>query len=146
MLDVKRREFITLLGGAAVAWPLAGRAQQGQPMRRIGVLMGWVESNPESQARLAEFKKGLAELGWVEGQNVRIDLRWGGGDADRIKALAAELVSLQPEVILAGPSNSLIPLQKETGSIPIVFVSVSDPLGQGIVESLRAPDRQRHRV
>jgi putative ABC transport system substrate-binding protein len=136
---IERREFITLLGGAAVAWPLATRAQQPERMRRVGVLMGWREGNPESQARLAMFKKGLAELGWIEGQNVRIDLRWGGGDADRIKALAAELVSLDPEVILAGPSNSLIPLQKETRSIPIVFVSVSDPLGQGIVESLARP-------
>jgi putative ABC transport system substrate-binding protein len=136
---MNRRELIMLLGSVAAAWPFMARAQQGERMRRIGVLMGWVESNPDSQARLAMFKKGLAELGRIEGQNLRIDLRWGSGDADRIRALAAELVSLEPEVILASPSNALIPLQKETRSIPIVFVNVSDPLGQGIVESLARP-------
>jgi putative ABC transport system substrate-binding protein len=136
---MKRRELIMLLGSVAAAWPFMARAQQGERMRHMGVLMGWIEGNPDSEARLAMFRKGLAELGWVEGQNLRIDLRWGGGDAGRIKALAAELVSLNPDVILAAPSNALIPLQKETRSIPIVFVSVSDPLGQGIVESLARP-------
>src|SRR5688572_8050980 len=134
---MKRREFITLFGGAAVAWPLAARAQK-ERLRRIAVLMG----GPDDYAwgpRVAVFRQALGQLGWADSQNIETHIRWGAGDPERIKALAAELVSLEPEVILAGPSNALIPLQRETRSIPIVFVSVSDPLGQGIVESLARP-------
>ena len=98
---MKRREFITLLGGAAAAWPLAARAQQPERMRRIGVLMSTAADDPEGQARLAAFVQGLQELGWSDGRNVRIDTRWGGGDADRIRRYAAELVALAPDVILA---------------------------------------------
>jgi putative tryptophan/tyrosine transport system substrate-binding protein len=98
---VKRREFITLLGGAA-AWPLAARAQQGDRMRRIGVLMGMAENDPEGQARIAAFLEGLQQLGWTDGRNVRIEYRWPAGDAERIRRYAAELVALAPDVILAG--------------------------------------------
>jgi len=108
---MKRREFITLLGGAAVAWPLAARAQQGERMRSVGVLMSLVADDPEGQARVAAFRQGLQQLGWIDGRNVRIDIRWAAGDADRIRRYAAELVALAPDVILAigaavtGPSR-----------------------------------------
>ena len=101
---MKRREFITLLGGAAAAWPLAARAQQGERMRRIGVLMSLAADDPEGQARIAAFLQGLQQLGWTDGRNVRIDYRWAAGDADRIRRYAAELVALAPDVILAAGS------------------------------------------
>ena len=100
---MKRREFITLLGGAATSWPLAVRAQQGERMRRIGVLMGFAEDNADAQALLAAFLQSLQQLGWADGRNVRIDTRWGGGDAERHRRYAAELVTLTPDVILARP-------------------------------------------
>jgi putative tryptophan/tyrosine transport system substrate-binding protein len=133
---MKRREFITLLGGA-ITWPLAARAQQ-ERMRRIAVLMGGPDDAVWSP-RVAVFRQALGQLGWSDGHNIVTEIRWGAGDQERIKALAAELASLKPEVILAGPTNALVPLQRQTRSIPIVFVSVSDPLGQGIVESLARP-------
>jgi ABC-type uncharacterized transport system substrate-binding protein len=137
MLDLRRRDFITLLGGAAVGWPLAARAQQSERVRLVGILMGSAD-NVEMRSRIDAFVHTFQELGWIEGRNVRIDLRWGGSP-DRIAAQARELVQLQPDVIFVGPTNALIPLQKETRNIPIVFVSVSDPLGQGFVQSVARP-------
>jgi len=134
---MKRREFVTLLGGAA-AWPLAARAQQSERMRRIGVLIG-SEDNVDARALFAEFQQALEQLGWTYGRNIQIDIRWGS-DPERIIAYAKELVRLSPDVIFAGPTNVVGPLQRETRSIPIVFVRVSDPIGQGIVESLARPN------
>ena len=134
-----RRRFITLLGGAT-AWPLAARAQQpGGRMRRIGVLTGFSEDDREAQRRVTAFLGRLRELGWTDGRNVRIDYRWGAGDASRIRAYAAELVRLAPDVILVNSSSVLRPLQQETSSIPIVFVQVSDPVVSGFVASLAHP-------
>jgi putative ABC transport system substrate-binding protein len=132
-----RREFITRLGGAAAAWPIAARAQQPERLRLVGVLMGSAD-NAEIRSRMAVFLQALRELGWIEDRNVRIDLRWAG-TPQSIATRAQELVQLQPDVIFAGPTNALIPLQKATRTIPIVFVTVSDPLGQGFVESLARP-------
>jgi putative ABC transport system substrate-binding protein len=138
---VKRRTFITLLGGAVATWPLAARAQQGERVRRIGVLMPGAADDPEFQARITAFLQGLAQLGWIDGQNVRIDTRWGVGDADRIRKYAAELVALGPDVILANSSGVLAPLLKASRTVPIVFTSVADPVGAGYVDSLARPGR-----
>jgi putative ABC transport system substrate-binding protein len=135
----RRRDFITLLGGAAFAWPLAARAQQGERVRRIGVLMSLVESDPEGQARVAPLRQGLQELGWIEGRNVRIEFRWAGGDADSARAYAAELISLAPDVIVGNSSLVMAALQRQTRTIPIVFVQVIDPVGAGFVTSLARP-------
>jgi putative ABC transport system substrate-binding protein len=135
---VKRRELITLLGAAA-AWPLAARAQQSERMRRIGVLMPSAADDPEFQARITAFLQGLAQLGWLDGRNVRIDTRWGVADADRIRKYAAELVALGPDVILAPGSASLAPLLQATRAVPIVFTTVADPVGAGYVDSLARP-------
>ena len=136
---MRRREFITLLGGAA-AWPVAAaRAQPPEPMRRIGVLMALTTDDPESQPRLAAFAQGLQQLGWTIGQNIRVDYRWGGGDADALRKYAAELVALAPDVILAHSSGSLAPLLQATRTVPIVFTIVADPVGAGYVESLARP-------
>src|SRR5215470_14168465 len=118
---IHRREFITLLGGTAVAWPLAARAQQGTRMRRIGVFMPGVADDPEGQARIGAFLQGLGELGWIVGRNVRIDYRWGAGHAERYRAIAAELLALAPEVVLALGYSTVSALQKATGGVPIVF-------------------------
>ena len=136
---MKRREFITLLGGAAAAWPLAARAQQRERMRRIGVLMPLAADDPESQARIAAFLQGLQQLGWTVGRNVRIDTRWAAADADDIRRHAAELVALAPDVILAAGAAAVGPLLQATRTVPIVFVSVADPVGAGFVESLARP-------
>jgi len=133
-----RREFITLLGGAAAGWPLAARAQQ-ERMRRIGVLMPGAADDPEFQARITAFLQGLAQLGWLDGRNVRIDTRWGVADADRIRKYAAELVALAPDVILANSSAAIAPLLQATRTVPIVFTSVADPVGAGYVDSLARP-------
>jgi putative ABC transport system substrate-binding protein len=133
-----RREFITLLGGAA-AWPLAARAQQGERMRRIGVLMPSAADDAEYQARMTAFLQGLAQLGWLDGRNVRIDTRWAVADADRIRKYAAELVALAPDVILAPGSATTGPLLQATRTIPIVFATIPDPVGAGFVESLARP-------
>src|SRR5262249_48285924 len=117
---MKRRQFVTLLGAVA-AWPLASRAQQGERMRRIGVLMGVAADDLAAQARLAAFVQGLHQLGWTECRNVRIDIRWGAGDAERNRRLAAELVALVPDVILTHSTAAIAPTLRETGSIPIVF-------------------------
>ena len=135
---MRRREFITLLGGAA-AWPLAARAQQGGGMRRIGVLMPYTQDDPEDQARVAALREGLKQLGWIEGQNLRAEFRWYGGDADRARVLAKELVDLQPELILAGATPGAVALRQETRTIPIVFVGGADPVGLGLVEGLARP-------
>jgi putative tryptophan/tyrosine transport system substrate-binding protein len=135
---MQRREFITLLGGAA-AWPIAARAQQPEKVRRIGVLMGGPESDPEEQARLAAFLDGLQQLGWTDGRNVRIDTRWPAGDAGRFRTYAAELVGLAPDVILASASASVAALQQASRSVPIVFANVIDPVGAGFVASLAQP-------
>src|SRR5262249_1658028 len=123
-VQVKRREFISLLGGAAT-WPLAARAQQGERMRRIGVLMPSAADDPEFQARLTAFVQGLAQLGWLDGRNVRIDTRWGVADADRIRKYAAELLALAPDVIMTSSSAALAPLLQATRTVPIVFTTVA---------------------
>jgi putative ABC transport system substrate-binding protein len=136
---MKRRQFITLLGGAAAAWPLAARAQQRERVRRIGVFMPGVADDPEFQGFNAAFLQRLAELGWIVGRNVRIDYRWGAGDAERYRAIAAELVALAPDVVLAVGSLIVSALQKATNSVPIVFANVTDPVGGGLVASLARP-------
>jgi putative tryptophan/tyrosine transport system substrate-binding protein len=136
---MRRRAFISLLGGAAAAWPLAARAQQGERMRRIGVLMGIAANDPEGQARIAAFLQGLQQLGWTDGRNVQIDTRWGGGDADRLRRFAAELVTLAPDVILASGGSAAGPLLQVTRTVPIVFTQTPDPVGAGYVESLARP-------
>src|SRR5262245_62055391 len=135
---MKRREFITLLGGAA-AWPLAARAQQGERMRGVGVLMNVAADDPEGQARIPAFHQGLQEWGWTLGRNARIDARWGAVDAESSRRYAAELVGLAPDVILASASAALGALQQTTRTIPIVFVTIIDPVGAGYVESLAHP-------
>jgi putative tryptophan/tyrosine transport system substrate-binding protein len=135
---VTRREFITLLAGAA-AWPLAARAQPGESMRRIGVLMNTGVDEPESQARLAAFLQGLQELGWAVGRNLRIDYRWSPGDLARLRKDATELVALRPEVILAGVGPTTQTLQQVTNTIPIVMAQGVDPVGNGYVDSLARP-------
>jgi putative ABC transport system substrate-binding protein len=135
---VRRRAFITLLGGAA-AWPLAARAQQGERVRRIGVLMNAAADDPYGRARLAAFQQVLQQLGWSDGRNVRIDTRWGENDVDRDRTYAAELVALAPDVILAAGTLSVAALRRETWTIPIVFNSVSDPVGASFVDNLARP-------
>jgi putative tryptophan/tyrosine transport system substrate-binding protein len=135
---MKRREFIALLGGVAAAtWPLAARAQQ--PERRIGVLMGLVESDPEAQSLISTTRQRLGELGWSEGRNIRIDDRWAAGDADRLRAYAAELVSLKPDVIFGEGTPVVAALQQATRTIPIVFVNANNPIGFGFVASMARP-------
>src|ERR1700730_9623250 len=137
--QLKRRDFITLLGGAAT-WPLAARAQQPDQMRRIGVLMGYAESDLEAQAWVTAFVQGFKELGWIVGRNVSIDYRFGAGDADRMRAYAEELVGLAPAVILAHTSPVMAALQQATRTIPIVFVDVFAPVEQRLVSNLARPD------
>jgi putative tryptophan/tyrosine transport system substrate-binding protein len=136
--QIKRREFITLLGGAAVAWPVVARAQQPDGMRRIGVLIGFAEDDPEAKARLAAFRQGLEKRGWSEGRNVRIDYRYAPAGA-QAQALAKELVALQPDVIFAHSTPLTAALQRESRTIPIVFAVVADPLGSGFIASLPQP-------
>jgi ABC-type uncharacterized transport system substrate-binding protein len=138
--QLKRREFITLLGGAAAAWPLAARAQQGERMRRIGVLTaGPLPDDQDARANIAAFVEGLQQLGWVDGRNVRIDYRWGLGQADTIRRQAADLAALAPDVILSSGTASLAQLMQATAAVPIVFVNVSDPVGGGFVDNLSRP-------
>ena len=135
---MRRREFIAALGGAA-ALPLAARAQQGERVRRIGVLITLAPDDPESTARLAAFVQGLQALGWTDGRNVRIDTRWGGGDADRLRRNAVELVALAPDVILASGGQGVGILLQATRTVPIVFTQTADPVGAGFVDSLARP-------
>jgi putative tryptophan/tyrosine transport system substrate-binding protein len=135
---IRRRDF-TLLGGAAAAWPLAARAQQGERLRRIGVLMNGAADDPEGQARLIAFVQALQQFGWTDGRNVRIDTRWAAGDADRIRQYAAEFAAPAPDVILATGSFGVGPLLQATRAVPIVFVIVPDPVGAGFVDNLARP-------
>jgi putative tryptophan/tyrosine transport system substrate-binding protein len=135
---VKRRTFISILGGAAATWPLAARAQQADGMRRIGVLMDLAASDPEGQVRVAAFRAELSRLGWADGGNARIDIRWGAGVANRMREYAEELVALKPDAILASGSPSVGALQSTT-KLPVVFASVADPVGAGFVASLARP-------
>ena len=134
---MKRREFIAGLGGT-VAWPLAARAQQGDRMRRIGVLMG-DENDPFNKSLMSAFTQSLAGLGWIEGRNVRMDFRYAGGDGNRTRALAQELVGLQPDIIATDSTRATAALQREARTIPIVFVGVVDPVGSGLVAGLARP-------
>jgi ABC-type uncharacterized transport system substrate-binding protein len=135
---MRRRQFITLLGGAA-AWPLGARAQQGERMRRIGVLMGSAQDDPDSQARLAAFRQALREVGWTEGRNLRVDYRWAAAHPDRLQAYAAELVGLAPDAILAHAPPGAVAVRRETHTVPIVFVMVPAPVEIGLVASLARP-------
>ena len=136
---MRRREFLGVLGGAATAWPRAARAQQTDRLRRIGVLIGTTAADPDAQARLAVFVRGLQQLGWTDGRNVRIDTRWAEGDADAIRKHASELAALAPDVILASGSAAVGPLLQATRTVPIVFTIVPDPVGAGFVDSLSRP-------
>ena len=136
---MQRREFITLIGGAAASWPLVARAQQPGRMRLIGVLMGFAESDPNARSCLAALRGALAKLGWTEGSNLRIELRWTTGDTERIRTLAKELVDLRPDVILGQTTPVTDALVRETPTIPIVFVIVSDPIASGFVKDLARP-------
>jgi len=136
---MRRREFIMLLGGATVSWPLEAWAQQPEPMRRVGVLMQIAEGDAESKIEVAEFLRELRELGWVVGRNVKLDTRWAGGDSERIRKYAAELVALAPDVVLASGGTVVGALQQASRTVPIVFVTVTDPIGRGYVASLAEP-------
>src|SRR5436190_11879363 len=136
---IKRREFIGLIGCATVAGPFVSLAQRPDRTRRIGVLMSLGENDPEGKAQLSGFTQGLADLGRPEGPNLRIDVRWGGGDVDQIRTFAKELVALQPDLIVAQGTPVTAALQRETRTIPIVFVVVTDPVGDGFVAGLSHP-------
>ena len=136
---MRRREFITLLGGAAVVWPLVARAQRAGPVRRIGILMGGTKGDSQNEVGLTAFTVALKELGWTDGQNIRIDIRWAAGNVERMKGLAKELVSLQPDLLVGHTTQPVAALQRETETIPIVFLIVSDPVGSGFVASLPRP-------
>jgi putative ABC transport system substrate-binding protein len=136
--QLKRRQFITLLAGTA-AWPLAARAQQPERMRRIGVLMYWAADDRQGQARLAAFQGALQQLGWSDGRNVRIDIRWAGPDADLSRRYAQELVALAPDILLTAGTPNVTALQHATRTLPIVFAVVADPVGAGFVDSLSRP-------
>jgi putative tryptophan/tyrosine transport system substrate-binding protein len=136
---MRRREFITLLSGAAAAWPLAARAQQRERMRRIGVLMSYAADDPAGQARLLALAQELAQSGWINGRNVRIDVRWGAVDPERIRSYAAELVALAPDVIVASGSAIVGSLLQATRAVPIVFAQVTEPVGAGFVQTLPRP-------
>src|SRR5262245_40179820 len=134
---MRRREFITLIGGTAAAWPLAAHAQQPQRVRHIGVLMGFADAPSESY--VTAFRGALTKLGWAEGSNLRTEVRWGGGDAEKIRSSAKELVDLRPDAILAQSTPVVAALARETQTIPIVFVNVADPIGSGFVANLAFP-------
>jgi putative ABC transport system substrate-binding protein len=136
---IRRRDFITLLGGAAVAWPILARAQQGGRVRRIGVLMPYDENDPLVKTWASAFTQALADLGWTDGRNMRMDLRWFGDDVNRMRALAQELVGLQPEIIVTWGTPATAAVQRETRTIPIVMVNVGDPVGSGLVAALNRP-------
>ena len=136
---MRRREFITLLGGAAAGWPLAAHAQQPDRAKRIGALMSTAAEDPEGQARMTAFQQKLQQLGWIDGGNVRIDARWSASDAERMRRGAEELVALSPDVILASGGTVLGPLLRTTRAVPVVFTQIPDPVGAGFVESLARP-------
>jgi ABC-type uncharacterized transport system substrate-binding protein len=136
---MQRREFITLLAGSAAAWPLAARAQQRKPIRRVGVLLPFSANDPQVQVRYAAFLQGLQQLGWTVGNNIQIDARWSMGNQDDTRKYAAELVALAPDVIFTSGSAGVEPLRRATRTVPIVFVATPDPVGAGFVESLARP-------
>jgi putative ABC transport system substrate-binding protein len=136
---IGRRKFLAALGGAAIAWPLAARAQQAERVRRIGVLMNFGADDAEGQVRLAAFLQGLQETGWAVGRNVRIDLRWGAANNELYRKYAAELVALAPDIILASATPSVQALQHANRTVPVVFAMVGDPVGMGVVASLARP-------
>ena len=137
---MKRRHFIAGLGGAA-AWPLVARAQLSERMRRVGVLLNLAAEDPEGQSRLAAFLQGMQEAGWAVGRNLRVDLRWGAGNMDRIRKQAVDLVALAPDVILASTNQVMVAVQYASRSVPIVFAAVTDPVAGGFVASLERPAR-----
>jgi putative tryptophan/tyrosine transport system substrate-binding protein len=137
---MKRREFITLLGGAT-AWPFAARSQQSTKMKRMGTLMAFTENDPEGQARMAVFRSQLEKVGWAEGHNIRIEYRWGAPNSETMRRLAKELVGLDLDCIFTHTTVSSVAMQEETKDIPIIFVQVSDPVGSGLVASLSRPER-----
>ena len=136
---MRRRDFVTLLGGAAATWSLAAHAQQPQPIRRIGLLMGLPENDLQTKAALAAFLQALQQSGWTDGRNVRIDYRWTEGNADNIRKYAAEFAALAPDVILTSGTATMTPLLQATRRVPVVFVQVPDPVGAGYVDSLARP-------
>ena len=136
---MRRRDFITLVGSSAIAWPVTARAQQGQRVRCIGVLMSISETNPAAQVNVTAFAAGLREQGWIEGRNVQIDYRWARGQPDLVRKFAAELVAAQPDIIVSQGAPNAVALRDATRTIPIVFLYVSDPIGMGVVESMRRP-------
>jgi putative ABC transport system substrate-binding protein len=138
---MKRRDFITVLGGAAAAWPLAGRAEQRERLRRIGVLMNIAADDPEAQSRITAFVQVLGQLGWIADRNVKIDSRWSAADNERVRRHAAELVALAPDVIVATSSQTVAALIEATRTVPIVFTGIPDPVGAGFVDSLARPGR-----
>ena len=138
MSNIRRREFITLVGGAAAAWPLFARAQQAERMRRIGVLMGFAENDSRSHAHMAAFRDGLQKLGWREGRNIRIDTRWAAFDAESRQRFAKELITLRPDLILSHSTPTTAELLLQTRTIPII-ATVTDPVGSGFVASLPRP-------
>jgi putative tryptophan/tyrosine transport system substrate-binding protein len=138
-VNIRRREFMTLLGGTTAAWPLAARAQQPERVRRIGVLMGFAENDPEGQASVAAFREGLQKLGWTDGRNIRIDTRWAALDVESMQRFAKELVALQPDLILSHSTPTTAAMLQQTRTLPIIFALVIDPLGSGFVASLPRP-------
>src|SRR5439155_23345323 len=136
---MKRREFITLLGSAAAAWPLVARAQQGERMRRIGVLVNLCEGDSAGQQFAAAFRQALQELGWADGRNARIHMRWGAGDRECYRKYAAEVVAAAPDVIFAATTDAVVSVQRASPAVPIVFVGVIDPVGSGVVVSMARP-------
>jgi putative ABC transport system substrate-binding protein len=138
---MRRRCFITLLGNAAAAWSLPARAQQPERMRRVGVLMGYPEDDPQAQANATALREGLHSLGWIEGRNIRLDYRWAGADPDKARTLAKELIGMTPDVIVPSTNQVTRVVQQETRTIPIVFVFIGDPVGSGFVTSLAHPGR-----
>jgi putative ABC transport system substrate-binding protein len=136
---MRRRDFITLLGGAAAAWPLMARAQQPERMRRIGVVMAYAGSDPNGQVQVAAFRQALQKLGWIDGRNIRIDFRYASDDSARVRALAVELLDLKPDLMVSNSNFITAILQSEVHSVPLVFVSVSDPIGSGFIKDLAQP-------
>jgi len=139
VVSLRRRKFITLIGGAAAMWPLAADGQKAERMRRLGVLMAASEDDPLMQTRITAFRQALAELGWTEGRNLKIEWRWTGGDITRVREYASELVRLAPDVLVANGTPNIAALKQATNSIPIVFVVVNDPVAQGIIASMAHP-------
>src|SRR5262245_38327134 len=136
---IGRREFITLLGGTAAMWPIAARAQQRERAPHVGVLVPFAESDRQGQARVTAFRQGMSQFGWAEGRNIQFDYRWSGGEADRARGYAAELVALAPAAIVANGTPLVAALQRETRDVPIVFTGVSDPIDAGFIQSLARP-------